>query len=293
MTMGIGSRARRWLRLAWLAALPVALLGSAGLGSVGLASAEAATPPAAAPSTQAVSKQAVSTLLSQALRAYGPVTVLQTEPGPPGMTAALIASGQQKAIVWIIGNQAVMIGEVRDAQGHNLTRQMAIRMGLVPPPLTPAGVAAAVAKGRTFMVGTKGPVVTAFLDPNCIFCHRLYEDAQPLVAAGKLRLRVVLVAFVKRSSYPRAAAILMAPDPAAALATDEKGFDVQHEEGGIAPATAIPPAVRDELIANTKLLARTGVAATPTLLYQDHAGAWHVMHHGPTKLAAFAASLPG
>ncbi len=293
MTRAIGSSASRWLRRASLAALLAGALGSVAPGSAGAATPPATAAPTAAPATQALSKTAATALLSQALRAYGPVTVLRTEAGPPGMTAALIASGKQKAIVWIVGNQAVVIGEVRDAQGHNLTRRMAIRMGLVPPPLPPAGVAAAVAGNRTFMVGTKGPVVTAFLDPNCIFCHQLYEDAQPLVAAGKLRLRVVLVAFVKRSSYPRAAAILMAPDPAAALAADEKGFDVQHEEGGIAPATTIAPAVRDALIANTKLLARTGVAATPTLLYQDHAGAWHLMHHAPTKLAAFAASLPG
>ncbi|MGC8478139.1 MAG: hypothetical protein ACP5NP_17450, partial [Acetobacteraceae bacterium] len=123
-------------------------------------------------------------------------------------------------------------------------------------------------------------------------CHRLYERAVPLLAAGKLRLRVVMVGFLKPTSFGRAAAILMAADPAAALAADERDFDVTHEEGGIAPATAIPPAIHAAVAADTALLARTGEEATPTLLWRDRAGQWRLMHHGPPQgLAAMVAKL--
>ena len=91
-----------------------------------------------------------------------------------------------------------------------------------------------------------------------------------------------------------AAAILMAPDPAHALASDEQGFNVTAEEGGVAPAGHIPTAVREALAANTKLLAASGTEATPTLLFRDRAGAWQLMHHAPPEgIAAWLARRGG
>ncbi len=243
---------------------------------------------AAPPRAQATS------MVPGALRRFGVVRVLRTLPGPPGLTAALVTtSGGQKAVVWVLGNgTAVATGQVWDAQGHDLTRAMAIRMGLIPRPLAPTAVAAAVARLRGFVLGTGGPEITLFLDPNCIFCHRLYAAALPLLAAGKLRLRVVLVGFLKPTSFDRASAILMASDPARALAADERGFDVAAEEGGIAPATAIPAPIHAAIVADTKLLAQSGAEATPTLLFQDRAGHWRIMHHAPPEgLAALVGQL--
>lgn len=231
-----------------------------------------------------------------ALRRFGAVRVLRTLPGPPGMTAVLVATdGGQKAVVWVLGNgTAVATGQVWDAQGHDLTRAMAIRMGLIPRPSPPAAVAAAVARLGGFVLGTGGPEITLFLDPNCIFCHRLYAAATPLLAAGKLRLRVVMVGFLKPTSFARAGAILMAPDPARALAANERGFDVAAEEGGIAPAPAIPAPIHAAIVADTKLLTQSGAEATPTLLFQDRAGHWRILHHAPSEgLAALVAQLGG
>ena len=286
-----GTGAGLWLRRGWLAAA-VALAGATGAM-------------AAAPPSGSAASPADAALLAKALQRYGAVKVMATASAPGGMTAALVEVGGQKAIVWIIGGgsggggsggggKAVAVGQMWDANGKDLTREMAIRMGVIPAPMAPAAVAAAVAESRTFVLGTAGPEVTVFMDPNCIFCHRLYGEAQPLLAAGKLRLRVVMVGFLKPTSFGRAAAILMAADPAAALAADEKGFDVKTEEGAIPPAANVPAAIGDAVKANTHLLARSGFEATPTLLYRDKAGAWQVMHHGPPEgLAAFVATLGG
>ena len=280
-----GTGAGLWLRRGWLA-VALALAGATG--------AMAAPPPAGS-----AASPADAALLARALQRYGTVRVMATASAPGGMTAALVEVGGQKAIVWIIrgkggGGRAVAVGQMWDASGKDLTREMAIRMGVIPAPMAPAAVAAAVAESRTFVLGTAGPEITVFMDPNCIFCHRLYGEAQPLLAAGKLRLRVVMVGFLKPTSFGRAAAILMAADPAAALAADEKGFDVKTEEGAIPPAAKIPAAIGDAVKANTHLLARSGFEATPTLLYKDQAGAWQVMHHGPAEgLAAFAAKVGG
>ena len=138
--------------------------------------------------------------IAPALRRFGPVTVPRTLPGPPGMTAALVRAGAQKAVVWVLDHGAVVAtGQVWDARGEDLTR---------------------------------------------------------------------------------------------AMATDERGFDVAHAEDGIPPATHVPPAIHAAVSADTRLLARTGAEATPTLLSRDRAGHWRLMHHAPTeRLEGLAARL--
>ena len=130
----------------------------------------------------------------------------------------------------------------------------------------------------TFLVGSRGPELTAFMDPNCIWCHRLYEKAMPLVRAGKLHLRVALVGFLKPTSAAKAAAILAARHPAQALAFNESHFNVIAEEGGIRPDYHAPLSIRRAVSDNTHLLAQTGEEATPTLLYYTKAKRWHLQH---------------
>lgn len=130
----------------------------------------------------------------------------------------------------------------------------------------------------TFLVGSRGPELTAFMDPNCIWCHRLYEKAMPLVRAGKLHLRVALVGFLKPTSAAKAAAILAARHPAQALAFNESHFNVIAEEGGIRPDYHAPLSIHRAVSDNTHLLAQTGEEATPTLLYYTKAKRWHLQH---------------
>ena len=127
-------------------------------------------------------------------------------------------------------------------------------------------------------MGSRGPEVTAFMDPNCIWCHRFYEKAMPLVRAGKLHLRVALVGFLKPTSAAKAAAILAARHPAQALAFNETHFNVIAEEGGIRPDYHAPLSIRRAVSDNTHLLAQTGEEATPTLLYYTKAKRWHLQH---------------
>ena len=89
--------------------------------------------------------------------------------------------------------------------------------------------------------GIKGPLVYLFMDPNCPYCHELYAWLQNPVAAKKIRLRIVVVGFLAPSSKAKAAAILGAGDPLAALQKNEAGFAIRDgkPEGGIAPATPV------------------------------------------------------
>lgn len=119
---------------------------------------------------------------------------------------------------------------------------------------------------HSFMLGSKGPVITAFFDPNCIWCHEFYRHAQPYIREGRLRVRVVMVGTLKHSSAPKAETIVAARDPAKALAYDESHYTATSEEGGIVPATHIPPAARAEIRDNTAFLANTTGPLTPTLV---------------------------
>lgn len=146
-------------------------------------------------------------------------------------------------------------------------------------------------KVDSFMVGDGGPEIIAIVDPDCIFCHKFYEQVMPLVSAGKLRVRFVVASFLKPSSEPRAAAILSARDPAQALAQNEAGFDDRTEEGGIAedqhPAFAVMADVRK----NNRFLSSTGEVATPTLIFATRDGGYRVMHGTPQDMVGFLGNL--
>ncbi|MBU2763376.1 MULTISPECIES: thioredoxin fold domain-containing protein [Acidithiobacillaceae] len=138
---------------------------------------------------------------------------------------------------------------------------------LTPKAMPPEIIAQKIKHADTFLVGHHGPVLMAFMDPNCIWCHRFYEAAMPLVEAGKIHLRVALVGFLKPTSAAKAAAILASKLPARALAFDESHFNVATEEGGIPPDNHAPTSIRKAVSYNTWLLIHTGEEATPTLLY--------------------------
>ena len=65
--------------------------------------------------------------------------------------------------------------------------------------------------------------VYVFTDPNCPYCNKLWADARPWVDAGKLQLRHVMVGILTPTSAGKAAALLGAKDPAAALDAYERG----------------------------------------------------------------------
>ena len=144
------------------------------------------------------------------------------------------------------------------ATASSIRTQMAFNKS--PEAMQPKIIAVEVAHADTFLVGHRGPELTAFMDPNCIWCHRFYEKALPLIHAGKLHLRVVLVGFLKSTSAAKAAAVLMAKHPAQALALDESRFNVVTEEGGIHPASAAPASIRASVHHNTQILIHTGAA---------------------------------
>ena len=157
-------------------------------------------------------------------------------------------------------------GVVIDAQGNNLT-QMAQQQYLPKPP----GAAedfAAMDKAHTFLWGQESAKKELWIvfDPNCIYCHKMYEDLKSYVADGTLKVHILEVGVVKQSSTAKAAAIMAAKDPAAALVVDEEKFDVTNEEGGIKPDMSNADAVK-KVNENNAWMSAQGISGTPFLLY--------------------------
>jgi thiol:disulfide interchange protein DsbG len=110
-------------------------------------------------------------------------------------------------------------------------------------------------------------VLYVFFDANCLYCHLTWKALQPYEAAG-LQVRWVPVAYQQPSSAGRAAAIMQAPDRAAALRMNELRYDASKYDGGIEPATTVPPTMAAQLLANTRLM-QTIAPGTPVLVWKD------------------------
>lgn len=122
-----------------------------------------------------------------------------------------------------------------------------------------------------------GPrVVSVFFDPNCPYCHELYDAAKHEVGREGLQFRWIPVAVLAPGSEGKAAAILQAPDRAKALARNENDFNENPEAGsggGIVPAGQITVPSRDALKRNLQVLHQAGpYFAFPLMVWRDRSG---------------------
>ena len=234
----------------------------------------------------------------------GKLKLVSTFAGPDGLTGIIAepVHGGQKTIVWgVKGPQGEYLipGPVMSGAGQNLTVLAAQSHGLMPKPMPAEEVAAKALEAPGFILGKKGPVVAVFMDPNCIFCHKFYEEIMPDVLSGKIRLKVIPVAFLKPSSMPKDVTVLDGVDPAVVWANNEAMFNDKTEEGGTKPSPILLPKVRQEILENTRLLVRTGEMSTPTIVAcMQGAKVPEIIHgiapHGVSKLVSGAVDLlPG
>ena len=118
------------------------------------------------------------------------------------------------------------------------------------------------------------------IDLNCSFCHKQFEDLQPMVQRGDLQIRWVPVGFLKPDSAAKAAQLLKASstqERVALLHRDEMGFNDKTEEGGIKPLKMDKsnPAVVQAFAAvdaNNDFFARHGFQGTPAILFINGEG---------------------
>lgn len=127
-------------------------------------------------------------------------------------------------------------------------------------------VLAGAPKATWITEGQGRRVVYVFFDPNCPSCQLLYQNLRSFIGSHDLQLRWIPVAVVNVTSLGRAAAILEAPDPPAALRRNEEHYDAQTYAGGI--GEDIPSAETEHKVrANEQLLNRLDIPVVPSMLF--------------------------
>ena len=170
----------------------------------------------------------------------------------------------------------MMVGTVVDSSGSNVTQSdfnTYIASGQGPKVFAAAQKTNWVQDGKD----TAPHKAYIMIEPNCIACHMMYKDVAPLIASGQLSVRWILVSFMKPFSDGMNAAIMTAKDPGAAVAMDEKNFDVKTETGGIKPMPTVSDDMKTKLKQNMSFMMDNGFVGTPGLIYKTTSGQYQVV----------------
>ena len=250
--------------------------------------------------------------------------VVRVFPGPKGLTGVVVSGSQGPIISWVTNaRSAVIVGGVVDAKSNqNLTIRATMQyiadhgvmapsaerapektVAPVPVDTVHANVLSGEAALQTFLKGSRngdlvqvpqqglsGPhTLYAFVDPNCIFCHKLFDYVQSHHAEfQKAGVRVVYVpvAILKQSSIVKAAEITKEGWPA--LLRDEQKFNENDEEGGLNGLSGAELAhYAAPIHVNTQWLQQLSTAnhaseGTPFLVWQAGNGRAYYMDGFPT-----------
>lgn len=135
----------------------------------------------------------------------------------------------------------------------------------------------------TWIAEGKGPgVIYIFFDPNCPYCHKLYENTRDWVKQDKVELRWIPVGVLTATSAGKAAAMLGADDPLKAFYENEDGYKRGAGGGGLDEALSTPE-IDQQLQANEALLSRTRSGAVPAMFFRSKDGAPLMVTGAPPK----------
>ncbi|NII09520.1 thiol:disulfide interchange protein DsbG [Oleiagrimonas sp. C23AA] len=203
----------------------------------------------------------------QALQNKG-VKIKSTMQAPPGFKGYLGEYAGHPVPVYLLPDgKHVSIGELFDSAGEDVTQQAlqeATQQPLGAATWNQLGKATWIAEGATH----PKHVVYVFTDTECPFCHRLWAAVQPILSRGDTQVRYILVAVISPKSEPRAASILDAANPLAAMKSHEAGF--RHSP--VKPSISISSATQAHIQANTRLMSHLGFQGTPATVYKDDKG---------------------
>lgn len=224
----------------------------------------------------------------QAVQARG-ASVVGRFDAPAGLQGyAARYDGQAVALYLTADGKHVLIGSLLDEQGKDLSQAPLER--LVYEPLGKelwARLQAStwIADGRD----DAPRVIYVFSDPNCPYCSLFWKQARPWVEAGKVQLRHIMVGMLRPDSAGKAAALLAAKDPRAALDTHEAAGKASKLE----PLAEVPQRLQQQLDANLELMHEMGGAATPAIYFMDARGRLQQQQGAPRPEALEALMAPG
>lgn len=155
-------------------------------------------------------------------------------------------------------------------------------------PVEKVSIPAIATGARGFTVGStmSARTVYVFFDPQCPHCSALWIAAKPLKSQAKFVW--IPVGLINPASTSQGAALLAAPDPAAAM--DEHEASMTQKKGGIT-ASGNLDAQKADVEANTKLMNRFQFGSVPTIIAKHAVTGDLVVKEGSMATAALANAL--
>ncbi len=120
-----------------------------------------------------------------------------------------------------------------------------------------------------FLIGSQeAPHQLYFIgEPNCTICHQLYHELKPYIDNKELAIRWIMLSFLKPDSLNKAAAIIQAKDPSAALDllyNEQEDSTTQNKK--TIPATQ---ATQDFINKNLQFAGKNNAVGAPILFFVD------------------------
>jgi thiol:disulfide interchange protein DsbG len=260
--------------------------------SAGVSVASAAAPTATHATQVAPAAQAgAQGILDHLSRGQAKIKKTFAGPAGSGLTGLVVdlgVPGREMVAFTTHDGKYMIVGGVFDAAGTNYS--LKAMQAYLPPAPAPANAQKNfedLSKAHLYLWGKADAAkeLWVLVDPDCIFCHKLYVDLAPLVASGRVKVHVIQAGFLKPDALGKAAAILGAKNPAAALVEDEGQFDVATEEGGIKPDLTNGQAI-GWAKQNNEWMQSHGIGGTPYVMYRDLHGKVGVVAGYPSDINA-------
>lgn len=180
---------------------------------------------------------------------------------------AMQYQGQGTTVYLTPDKQHAIMGNLVDAAGKNLSDEQVEKWVYAP---MAKEMWQKLEKNHWIAAGKADAphIVYAFADPYCPYCTQFWQKAQPWLKSGKVQLRVLMVGMLRPDSAQKAAAIMMAEDPAKILADYENSLGKMALK---APAT-VTPQITEALKNNLALMDELGGSATPSIYYLNKEG---------------------
>ncbi len=141
----------------------------------------------------------------------------------------------------------------------------------VPKPARAARLYAGLARTKWITLGHGPRIIYEVFDPNCPYCHLLFDELKPLIRPYKLTVRAVPVGYLTSTSMAKAAAILTARHPRQMLLHGEAHYSFHH--GMDIPLTIPGKRIRRILRSNIQMVsAAAGYTIVPVLAYRTSGG---------------------
>lgn len=191
----------------------------------------------------------------------GALEVFKTFPAAGGLNGWLVQdkNAGKYLVVYSTKDGAVLLaGMALDKDGKNLTASYAEQY--VPVPDYSVALNEFQKQATTIVVGSPNAkaAVTVIFDANCGYCKLMHKLISPAVEAGELRVTYVPVAILGQDSDLKAAGILAAKDPGAAVHAAVEGTAESSND----------KALLAKVLANTALMKKHGFSGTPGVLYK-------------------------